>query len=112
MSSNPQRTTAAAGSDIYDDIIKALRENGDMPAKDFRRYVLLVLVDLGRGRKQMTAINKKLDCLERNSLLLQAKKHLWITLPVLGFLGVFIISVIARLALWGWVFDTIGAPIP
>jgi hypothetical protein len=101
-----------AGRDIYDDILEQLQDNGDIDSPTFRRSVLLVLVDLGRGRQQMDVIEKKIDCLERNSLMLQAKKHLWITLPVLGFLAVFIISVIARLALWGWVFDTIGAPIP
>lgn len=102
----------SGGPDIYDDIIKELHSDAELDDDTFRRYVLLVLVDLGRSRKQIAEIKKKVDLLERNSLLLQCKRHPKITIPVLTFLAVFVFTVIVHLELWAWIFNLIGVPLP
>jgi hypothetical protein len=105
---------AAGGPDIYEKIIEALEKNGDLTAREFRRMVLFALVDLGKGRRdsrycreQMDEMGEKLDELEKNSLILIAKKHSKITAAVLAVLGLFFVSVISRLELWGWIGEFI-----
>ena len=100
------------GADIYDDIIKTLEDDGELDDKTFRRLVLFALVDLGRGRKDIKVIKEKVEELEENSLYLIAKKHPKISLGLLGFLVVFVISVIAHLELWGWLAELAGIPLP
>lgn len=102
----------SGGADIYDDIIKTLKDNGELDDKTFRRLVLFALVDLGRGRKDILAIKKNVEELEENSLVLIAKKHPKASLGILTFLGVFWVSVIARLELWGWLAELAGIPLP
>jgi hypothetical protein len=112
MNTAPGALPIMGGPDIYDDILKELQENGDVPEKTFRRYVLLMLVDLGRGRKDVDTIKEQVEILKRNSLLLQMKKHPKITIPAVGAFIILIIFVIAHLGLWTWVADLIGVPIP
>jgi len=111
------------GVDIYDKIIEALEKNGDLTAKEFRRMVLFALADLGKGRRdakycreQLDVVNKKMDVLEKNSLILIAKKHSKATATILIFLVLFVISVIAHLNLWTWIGIIIkeltGVPLP
>jgi len=100
------------GADIYDDIIKTLEENSELDDKTFRRLVLYALIDLGRGRRDIKEIRKKVDELKDNSLLLIAKKHPKLSVGILTFLVVFVISVIAHLDLWIWLAELIGIPLP
>ena len=102
----------SGGADIYDDIIKTLEENGELDDKTFRRLVLYALIDLGRGRKDIKEIKKKVEDLKENSLLLIAKKHPKASIGVITFLAIFVISVIARLELWPWLAELIGIPLP
>lgn len=115
--------TQPGGPEIYDKIIEALEKNGDLSAKEFRRMVLLALADLGRGRRdarycreQLDIVNKRMDKLEANSLIILAKKHTKITAMVGGITVLFFVSVISHLELWIWfanVFKELtGVPLP
>jgi hypothetical protein len=102
----------AGAPDIYDDIIDTLENNGEMETIHYRRLILYALLDLGRGRKDIAEISVKVKTLERNSILLIAKKHPKISLSISGFFAVFIILVIVRLDLWTWLAAAIGFPLP
>jgi hypothetical protein len=80
------------GNDIYNDIIETLKENGDIDDQTFRQYVLFALVDLGRGKREIDQIKKKVERLERNSIILIAKKYPKVSVTILGFFVVFVIA--------------------
>lgn len=103
----------SGGSDIYDDIIKTLKQNGEAIDDDqFRRLALFAFVDLGIGRKKLDAIEKKVDILERNSIVLIAKKYPKSTGAILLFAVAFVISVISHLELWRSLFGMLGIELP
>lgn len=100
----------SGGPDIYEKILEALEKNGDLTAKEFRRMVLFALADLGKGRRdskycreQINEMQVKLDDLEKNSLLMVAKKHSKITAGVIVVFGLFFVSVISHLEMWDWI---------
>ena len=99
------------GGRIYKKILATLEHNGDIDDQEFRRMVFFALVDLGGAKEQIAEVNKKLDELERNSVLLIARKHPKISFVVAVFVIVFVVSVIARLELWPWFFELIGVPL-
>ncbi len=98
------------GVDIYDQIIKALEENGDLEDAAFRQFVLFALVDLGKGRRDskickeaIAQVDKKVTKLEKYTILLIAHKHPKASIAIgIGF-GAFVITVISRLDLWIWI---------
>ena len=100
------------GGSIYEDIVKTLETNGEMEDEQYRRLVLFALVDLGRSRKTIDEIKKKVEKLERNSILLIAKRYPKASIAILSFSTVLMVVVIAQLGLWHWLFDLIGIPIP
>ena len=100
------------GGNIYDDIVKTLEINGEMEDEQYRRLVLFALVDLGRSRKTLNEIKKKVERLERNSILLIAKKHPKASIGILTFMAAFTVATIAHMELWHWLFELIGVPIP
>ena len=100
------------GGSIYEDIVKTLETNGEMDDEQYRRVVLFALVDLGRGRKAIDEIKKKVEKLERNSILLIAKRYPKASITGIVFMTIITISVIIRLELWHWLFDLIGIPMP
>lgn len=123
VAGNPIIDIKAGGSDIYDDIIKALDKNGDLTEKQFRRLVLLTLVDLGRGRRDakicregIEQVNKRIDVIEKYTLLLWMGRHPKGTAIVLFLLGLFVFGVVSHLELWGWIQQLIeqilGVPLP
>lgn len=120
---NPDVETGSGGLDIYDDIIKALEENGELDGKQFRRLVLFALVDLGRGRRDSRAcrdgiaqVNKRIDKLEKYSILLLAHRHPKISISIGAVMGLFVIAVVSHLELWFWLKEVIEGwlevPIP
>ena len=102
----------AGAPDIYDDILETLKKNGDIDVKHYRRLVLYTLVDLGRERKDIAEMSKKISNLERNCIVLIAKKHPKVTTTILGIFSLFVIAVIIRMDLWIWIADKIGLPLP
>ena len=104
----------AGGPDIYDDIIEALRDNGDLTPKQFRRLVLLTLVDLGRGRRDaklckesIDRVDKKVEKLEKYTILLIAHNHPKAATTIGAITALFVITVISRLGLWVWIKEVI-----
>lgn len=100
------------GAEIYDKILEALEKNGDLTAREFRRMVLFALADLGKGRRdskycreQINEMQEKLDDLEKNSILMVAKKHSKITAAIAVVFGLFFVSVISHLEMWSWIGD-------
>lgn len=99
-----------AGSDIYDDIIKALKDNGELDDRAFRRLVLFALVDLGKGRRDIKQCrdaiargNERIKKVEKYTILLTAHKHPKTTAVILAVVVLFVATVISRLELWAWI---------
>jgi hypothetical protein len=102
------------GVDIYDQIIKALEDNGDLDDATFRKFVLFALVDLGKGRRDsrickesIAAVDKKVTKLEKYSILLLAHDHPKASIAVGFVVAAFVITVISRLELWIWIGQVI-----
>ena len=111
------------GSAIREKIIETLESNGDLTTSDWRRLVLLALVDLSQGaenaricRDEIKKANERIDKLETYNLLMLAHKHPKWSI-VFGAIAIFfVVSVISHLEMWGWIADLIdeyiGVPIP
>jgi hypothetical protein len=111
------------GGDIYDDIIKALDDNGELDDTSFRRLVLFALVDLGKGReeirhvaKDIKKVDERVKTLEKFTILIIASKHPKITCTIIAIVGLFTLLVISRLELWVWISEVLsgltGVPLP
>ena len=106
--------TEPGGVDIYDQIIKALEENGDLDDASFRKFVLFALVDLGMGRRDsrickesIAAVDKKVTKLEKYSILLLAYDHPKAAIAIGMVFVLFTVTVISRLELWVWIRQVI-----
>ena len=102
------------GPDIYDEIIKVLKDNGELSPKEFRRLVLFTLVDLGLGRKDakickesIAKVDKRVEKLEKHSLLLIASNHPKAAAATGAIGALFVVAVISHLDLWIWIKDLI-----
>ena len=100
------------GSNIYDDIIKMLEENGEMKDSQFRRLVLIALVDYGRRIKTVEEIKKKVELLERNSILIIAKKYPKAAISIISVVVFLAAAIIGHLELWKWILMVFKIPIP
>lgn len=111
------------GSEIREKIIRTLEDNGDLGTSEFRRLVLFALVDLSQGaenaricRREIEGVNKRVDKLENYNILLIASKHPKATVVIGAIIGLFTITIIAQLELWGWILEVIneytGVPLP
>lgn len=100
----------SGGRDIYDDIIKALKDNGELDDKTFRRLVLFALVDLGRGRRDskicresIAKVDTRVKRLEKQSVVGMAHKHPKAATTIGVIMALFVVAVISRLDLWIWI---------
>lgn len=97
-------------NDIYARIVDKLDQNGALKDAEWRTLVLLALVDLGQGMRKLKEMGVKVDNLERNSILLIARKHPKVVLPVAIFTVIITVSVVLHLGLGAWLMDLLGIP--
>lgn len=100
------------GGSIYKEIVDALRVNGEMDDATFRRLVMFALVDLGECSQDLPKIKKKVDRLERNSILIIAKKYPKSAVILTTIHVMLLIYMLIHLELLHWIGDLIGIPIP
>lgn len=102
--------TEPGGVDIYQQIIKALEDNGDLDDASFRKFVLFALVDLGQGRRDarickesIAKVDERVEKLEKQSIIGMAHKHPKAAAAIGMILVLFVVAVISRLDLWIWI---------
>ena len=107
-------TNPGGDTDINEKILEALESNGTLDSKGYRRLVLLSLYNIGGIMSQckigLTDIQKRVENLEENSIMLTAKRHSKISWTIgIGF-AVLIIATILHLGLDGWLFELFNIP--
>lgn len=102
------------GVDIYQQILKALEENGDLDDATFRKFVLFALVDLGHGRRDskickeaIARVDERVKKLEKQSVIGLAHKHPKAAIAIGVVLVLFVVAVISHLDLWIWIRQVI-----
>jgi hypothetical protein len=99
---NPGIAQMTGGPNIFDDVLKALDKNGDLPETEWKRAQVLLFAELGRRTKPISEIKKKVDKIESHSILLMARNHPKSAISVIAIIAIFTIAIISHLELWIW----------
>lgn len=60
---------------IYDDLTDEMESNGEMDQDTKDRYTLLMFKQIGRDISKLTTMNKRIEKLERYSIILFCQRH-------------------------------------
>ena len=98
------------GDDIFERIVDALAANGAVKEAEYRRMVLFALVALGKCAPMIRDVQKEVEELKRNSILLMVKKYPKTFGLIAILFGVLTVATILHLGLDGWFFELFNIP--
>jgi uncharacterized membrane protein YukC len=98
------------GDDIFEHIVDAMAQNGAVKEAEYRRMVLLALVALGNCAPLIRNVQKEVEELKRNSIMLLAKRHSKIAWTIAIGFTVLTVATILHLGLDSWLFELFNIP--